>query len=62
MIENLKLPMAFLPYEIRLKNAIGKFDKAIVLKLLKIITVSNLPMAFFNLISYGKNGMGSFRL
>jgi hypothetical protein len=46
MIENLKLPMAFLPYEIRLKNAIGKFDKAIVLKLLKIITVSNLPMAF----------------
>jgi len=38
MIKSLKLPMAFLPYEIRLKNAIGKFDQVIVLKLLKMIT------------------------
>jgi hypothetical protein len=30
------------PYEIRLKNVIGKFDKVIILKVLKMITTSKL--------------------
>jgi hypothetical protein len=37
MIESKKLPMAFFPYWIRIKNAIGKFDKVIVLKSIAII-------------------------
>jgi hypothetical protein len=40
MIESQKLPMAFSPYEVRLKNAIGKFDEVIVFKVLKMITSS----------------------
>jgi hypothetical protein len=50
-----KLPMAFSPYEIRLKKCIGKFDEVIVFKVLKMITSSkfknNYLWHFFNLIS-----------
>ncbi len=37
-----KTTYGIFPYEIRLKNAIGKFDKVIVLKVLKMITSSKI--------------------